>query len=134
MDTNARPYACPRCFEGRTVEELAGRVREALAAEGFGVLTEIDVQATLKKKLGIDQRPHLILGACNPSLAHRALTVEPAIGVLLPCKVTVFAGEGGATNVLAIKPAAMFALVDNPAVQPIADEVAQRLERVLAAL
>jgi uncharacterized protein (DUF302 family) len=134
MDTNERPYAYTRCFEGRTVEELAGRVREALAAEGFGVLTEIDVQATLKKKLGIDQRPYLILGACNPPLAHRALTVEPAIGVLLPCNVTVFAGDGGTTYVQAIKPAAMFALVDNPAVQPIADEVAQRLERVLAAL
>lgn len=129
-----RDYAYTRRLEGRTVEEVAGRTREALAAEGFGVLTEIDVQATLKKKLGIDGKPYLILGACNPPLAHRALEAEPPIGVLLPCNVTVFEGADGATWVQAIKPEEMFGLVGNPAVQPVAGQVARRLERVLAAI
>lgn len=129
-----RDYAHTRRFEGTTVGEVAGRVRKGLATEGFGVLTEIDVQATLKKKLGIDKRPYLVLGACNPPLAHRALEAEPAIGVLLPCNVTVFEGEDGVVYVQAIKPEAMFALVDNPSVRPIADEVDERLTRVLRAL
>lgn len=129
-----RDYAHTRRFEGRTVEEIASRAREALAAEGFGVLTEIDVQATLKKKLEIEKKPYVIFGACNPPLAHRALEAEPAIGVLLPCNVTVFEGDDGAVYVQAIKPEVMFALVANPAIRPIADEVGQRLERVLGAL
>jgi uncharacterized protein (DUF302 family) len=116
------------------VDQMAARTREALAAEGFGVLTEIDVQAILKKKLGVERRPYLILGACNPPLAHRALEAEPAIGVLLPCNVTVFEGVDGAIYVQAIKPSAMFSVVANPAVKPVADEVAQRLERMLNAL
>lgn len=127
-------YAYTKRCEGRTVDEAAAQVRQALAAEGFGVLTEIDVQATLKKKLGVDRKPYLILGACNPPLAHQALETEPAIGVFLPCNVTVFEGEDGATWVQAIKPAAMFGLVDNPAVAPVAAEVGQRLERVLSGL
>jgi uncharacterized protein (DUF302 family) len=113
---------------------VADRARQALAAEGFGVLTEIDVQATLKKKLGIDKKPYLILGACNPPLAHRALEAEPAIGVFLPCNVTVFEGEDGAVYVQAIKAEAMFALVENPSIRPIADEVGERLRRFLQAL
>ena len=129
-----KDYAYTRRFEGGSVEEIANRAREALATEGFGVLTEIDVQATLKKKLGIHKKPYLILGACNPPLAHRALEIEPAIGVLLPCNVTIFEGDDGATYVQAIKPRAMFGVVGNPVVQPIADEVAQRLERVMEAL
>ena len=129
-----RDYAHTRRFEGRTVEQVASRAREALAAEGFGVLTEIDVQATLKKKLGIDKKPYLIFGACNPPLAHRALEAEPAIGVFLPCNVTVFEGDDGAVHVQAIKPEVMFGLVANPSVQPIAEEVGRRLERVLEAL
>lgn len=127
-------YAYTRRIEGRSVDEVATRAREALAHEGFGVLTEIDVQATLKKKLGIDRKPYLILGACNPPLAHKALEAEPAIGVLLPCNVTVFAGEDGATYVQAIKPEAMFGLIDNTGVRPIAHEVDERLRRVLDAL
>jgi uncharacterized protein (DUF302 family) len=131
---NGEEYAYTRRFEGRTVDQMAARTREALAVEGFGVLTEIDVQAILKKKLGVERRPYLILGACNPPLAHRALEAEPAIGVLLPCNVTVFEGVDGATYVQAIKPSAMFSVVANPAVKPVADEVAQRLERMLNAL
>ena len=129
-----RDYAYTKRCEGRTVNEVAIQVRQALAVEGFGVLTEIDVQATLKKKLGIDRKPYLILGACNPSLAHRALEAEPALGVFLPCDVTVFEGDDGATWVQAIKPGAMFGMVDNPAIEPIAADVGQRLERVLNAL
>jgi len=127
-------YAYSRRFSGRDLEELTEQVRAGLAAEGFGVLTEIDVQATLKKKLGIEKRPYRILGACNPSLANRALDMEAAIGVLLPCNVTIFEAEDGAAWVQAIKPEALFALVNNPAVQPIADEVGERLQRVLAGL
>ena len=129
-----KDYAYTKRFESGSVEEVAGRAREALAIEGFGVLTEIDVQATLKKKLGVHKKPYLILGACNPPLAHRALEIEPAIGVLLPCNVTIFEGDDGATYVQAIKPKAMFGVVANPAVQSIADEAAQRLERMMEAL
>jgi uncharacterized protein (DUF302 family) len=127
-------YAYTKRIAGTPMESVVLRAREALAAEGFGVLTEIDVRATLKTKLGIETKPYLILGACNPPLAHRALEAEPAIGVFLPCNVTVFEGEDGATYVQAIKPEVMFGLVQNPAVQPIADEVARRLERMMAAV
>jgi uncharacterized protein (DUF302 family) len=127
-------YAHTRKLSGTTPEQAIARVKEALAKEGFGVLTEIDVQATLKKKLGVDRRPYMILGACNPSLAHKALEAEPAIGVLLPCNVDVFEGEDGGTYVQAIRPQRLFQLVANPAVQPIAEDVDARLQRVLAAL
>ncbi len=126
-----RDYAYTKRIEGSSVSAVIAHVREALAQEGFGVLTEIDVQETLKKKLGIERRPYLILGACNPPLAHRALEAEPPIGVFLPCNVDVFEGEDGAVYVQTPKPSAMFALVGNPAVQPIAAEVDAKLQRVL---
>lgn len=129
-----RDYAYTRHFVGKTVAEMDKQARDALAKEGFGVLTEIDVQATLKKKLGVERKPYLILGACNPQLANRTLEAEPAVGVLLPCNVTIFEGEDGATVVQVIKPAAMFSVVNNPNVKAIADEVGERLERVLASL
>lgn len=119
---------------GEPVEEAAGRVRAALAEEGFGVLTEIDVQATLKAKLGVDRKPYVILGACNPPLADQALQAEPPIGVLLPCNVTVFEGDDGHTYVQAINPMALFSVVEGPAVQPIAELVAEKLRRVLDSL
>jgi uncharacterized protein (DUF302 family) len=128
-----RDYALTRRVAG-SVEEVAGRVRAALAEQGFGVLTEIDVQATLEKKLDIHRRPYLILGACNPPLAHRALEAEPPVGVLLPCNVTVFEGQDGATYVQAIAPEAMFRVVANPAMGPIVQEVDGRLRRALAAV
>lgn len=111
------------------------RTREALAKEGFGVLTEIDVKATLKKKLDVDVAPYVILGACNPSLAHRALAAERDIGLLLPCNVVVYAAdEPGRTVVAALDPLEALALTGNEAVEPIAQEARSRLERALAAV
>ncbi len=106
------------------------RCREALSAEGFGVLTEIDVQATLKKKLGVDLPPYLILGACHPPSAHRALSAAPEVGVLLPCNVTVSV-EDGRTVVRAMNPRSALGILDSPAVAEVAAEVAAALERVL---
>lgn len=133
MSTYERSYAYTRAASGQ-FEDVVGRTRAALAAEGFGVLTEIDVQATLKKKLDVDRRPYLILGACNPPLAHRALEAEPPIGVFLPCNVNVFEGDDGQIYVQAVRPETMFTLIDHPGVAGIAREVGERLERVLAAI
>lgn len=115
-------------------DEAIARVTQELAKEGFGVLTEIDVAATLKKKLGIDVPPYRILGACNPQFAHRALQAEPEIGALLPCNVVVRTDAGGRTMVEVMDPAAVLGLVQRDDIAPIATEVRQRLERVLAAL
>ena len=127
-------YARTRRLEGVPPAQAIERVKAELAKEGFGVLSEIDVQATLKKKLDVDRPPYVILGACNPKLAHQALEAEPSLGVFLPCNVDVFQGEDGATYVQAVRPDVMFRLVDNPRVQPIAAEVDTRLQRMLAAL
>jgi uncharacterized protein (DUF302 family) len=127
-------YAITRELPGLGYDQAVARVTTALAAEGFGILTEIDVQATLKKKLDVDFRRYVILGACNPLLAHRALTVEPLLGVLLPCNVVVMEREGGGVTVAAFSPTTGFELVGRPEIQPIAVEVEGRLERVLAAL
>jgi uncharacterized protein (DUF302 family) len=110
------------------------RTVEALKAEGFGVLTEIDVKETFKKKLDVDFRPYKILGACNPPLAHRALTIAPEVGLLLPCNVTVSYVEDNVTDVALVDPLSMLGVVDNPELKPIADEARARLERVAAAL
>ncbi|KQW02381.1 DUF302 domain-containing protein [Streptomyces sp. Root369] len=108
-------------------------VREALAAQGFGVLTEIDVTATLKAKLGHDMEDYLILGACNPSLAHRAIEADRAIGLLLPCNVVV-RREGDHTIVQALDPNTMVTLTGLPALQPVAQEATARLDAALASL
>lgn len=113
---------------------VEGRVIEALQREGFGVLTEIDVQATLKKKLDVDFRRYSILGACNPPLAHRALTSEPHIGLLLPCNVVLQEVADGGVAVSIASPRMMFARVDNREARSVADEAEARLRRVLASL
>jgi uncharacterized protein (DUF302 family) len=108
------------------------RTREELAKEGFGVLSEIDIAAALKQKLGVDFRPYVILGACNPPLAHQALTAELDIGLLLPCNVVVYAGERDGTSVVAaMDPIEALALTGNDRIAPLAQEVKARLERVL---
>lgn len=116
-------------------EQAVDRVREELGKEGFGVLTEIDVKATLKKKLDVDFRPYIILGACNPPLAHQALSAERDIGVLLPCNVVVYAAdERGKSVVEAMDPVAALDLSGNEVIRPIAAQVRTRLEGVLAAV
>jgi uncharacterized protein (DUF302 family) len=134
MVTQTTPYGIATTVD-LPYERAVERTRQALAAEGFGVLTEIDVAATLKKKLAVDFRPYIILGACNPPLAHRALTAERDIGLLLPCNVVVYAAdEPGKSVVAAMDPVAALALTGNEQVRPVATEVRARLERVLAAV
>jgi uncharacterized protein (DUF302 family) len=115
-------------------DQAVAAVTQALAKEGFGVLTEIDVQATLKKKLGLERPPYKILGACNPQFAARALEAEPQIGALLPCNVVVRQDAAGATLVEFMDPHAVLQLVQRPEVGKIAAQVRARLERVMAAL
>lgn len=128
---DAPAYGFRKHLDSVTFEEARQRIVETLAAEGFGVLTEIDVKATLKKKLDVDHRPYVILGACNPALAKRALEIEPAIGLLLPCNVVVQESPGGGVDLMVIDPAAMFKVVVNPAVGEIATEVEAKLRRAL---
>ena len=109
------------------------QVTAVLKDQGFGILTEIDVQATLKQKLGADFRKYSILGACNPSLAHQALTSELEIGLLLPCNVIVYEDDG-ASVVAIIDPIAMLELADNPSLERVANEARARLQRVIEAL
>ncbi|CAM5295032.1 hypothetical protein SALBM217S_06813 [Streptomyces griseoloalbus] len=108
-------------------------VRRALADQGFGVLTEIDVKATLKEKLGADVEDYVILGACNPPLAHRALETDRSIGLLLPCNVVV-RRDGDRTTVQALDPTTMVTLTGLPALEPVADEATARLDAALASL
>jgi uncharacterized protein (DUF302 family) len=117
----------------RPYSEVVAQVREALSAQGFGVLTEIDVQATLREKLGEETGPYLILGACNPPLAHRALTADPSIGLLLPCNVVVRA-DGDHTLVEALDPDVMVTLTGKVELEPVATEAKQRLSAALAAV
>ena len=114
-------------------DQAIKRVTEELAKEGFGVLTDIDVAATLKKKLGLDTPPYRILGACNPQFAHKALEAEPQIGALLPCNVVV-RKSGADTIVEAMDPLAVMQLVGKPEVAKLGSQVRERLERVLASL
>lgn len=116
-------------------ERAVERVKEALAAEGFGVLCEIDVAATMKKKLDVDFRPYVILGACNPPLAYRALTAERDIGLLLPCNVIVYADDiPGRSVIAAMDPVVALEVTGNASIRPLAEDVKSRLTRALTAV
>ena len=115
-------------------DDAVETVTVELKKEGFGVLSDIDVAATLKKKLDEDMPPYRILGACNPSLAHQAVNAVPEIGLLLPCNVLVREDEAGQVHVSFMDPGAVLGLVDKPEVEPLADQVKEKLQRVLAAL
>ncbi|WP_102225237.1 DUF302 domain-containing protein [Acidimangrovimonas sediminis] len=115
-------------------DATVARVTEALKAEGFGVLTTIDVAATLKAKLGLDRPPYVILGACNPQFAHDALEAEPDIGALLPCNVVVRDEADGTVGVLFMDPAAVLGMVGNPDIERLGNEVAAKLRHVAEAL
>ena len=111
--------------------QALARTREALKAEGFGVITEIDVQRTVKEKLGEEFRPYMILGACNPPLAHQAISAEPEIGLLMPCNVCVWDNQDGTSTVAAIDVKALFQVVQNPGLADIAETVHAKLARVV---
>ena len=119
-----------RTTTAHTFDEAIEATREALGEEGFGVLTEIDVAATLKQKLGVDRSPYIILGACNPPIAHQALEAEEELGALLPCNVIVTVDDG-LTTVFAIDPAKLLAVSGNPDLGPFAEEIHHRLQRVI---
>jgi uncharacterized protein (DUF302 family) len=125
------PFGLHTRFEGPFEEALA-KVTDALKAEGFGVLTEIDLQSTLKKKLDVDFRRYKILGACNPPFALRALQESLDVGLLLPCNVVIYEEDGGATHVAAIDPLETIAALGEPALKAVAREVHAKLERVIA--
>ena len=132
MSTETGTYYYTRTVDA-SLEEAEARVRDALAEEGFGVLTEIDVQATLKKKLDVDFRPYKILGACNPPAAHRALQAEPLIGTMLPCNVILHDAGDGQTEIAAVDPVASMSAVENDALGEIATEIRDRLRRAVDA-
>lgn len=116
------------------LEAADPRVRAALAEEGFGVLTELDVEQTLRTKLGVEVGGYRVLGACNPGLAHRGLSADPDLGALLPCNVVLRANDDGGTDVLAVDPHAMMMMSDAAELAAVADEARGRLERALARL
>jgi uncharacterized protein (DUF302 family) len=134
MTTQTAPQLGLTVRLNKNFDEALTQVTAALKAEGFGVLTEIDVKETLKKKLDVDFRPYKILGACNPPLAYRALSAAPEVGLLLPCNVTVSYVEDNVTDVAIIDPLSMLGFVQHPDLEPVAEEARARLERVVAAL
>lgn len=114
--------------------EAVERTRQALKSNGFGVLTEIDMRDAMKKKLGVDFRNYVILGACNPPFAHRALSAEINLGLLLPCNVVIYENDRGRATVMVMDPAAAMSMIDNPEVAEVAAQVQALLEKVMAAI
>lgn len=112
-------------------DDAVAKITEALKTEGFGVLTEIDMQAKLKEKLGVDYKRYKILGACNPAFAYKALQAEEMIGVMLPCNIVVTDKENGTTEVAAIHPIASMMAIQNPALEPLAQEITEKIKRVM---
>jgi uncharacterized protein (DUF302 family) len=127
------PYGMHRKLAGVSFDDALDRVTTALKEEGFGVLTRIDVAETLKTKIGVDFRPYVILGACNPTLAHQALSVDDNIGLMLPCNVVVAALEDG-SEVSVVRPHAMMDIADAAEVRDVADQAQAKLERALQAI
>lgn len=126
-------YTINRLIVGTTIDEVDARTRAALAAHGFGVLTEIDVMATMKKKIGKDMDPYRILGACNPDMAWQAIGMEPRVGAMLPCNVILRQVEDG-VEISAIDPVASMAAIENDALKAVAGQVRGLLEKVVAAI
>jgi len=126
-------YSMYRTLPGVEYDEAVDRVIAALKQEGFGILTRIDVDETLKTKIGVDFRPYVILGACNPVLAHQALSADDNIGLMLPCNAVVAAVEGG-TEIAFVRPHAMMDIADVPEVRGVADQAQEKLERALQAV
>lgn len=127
------PYAFGKTVD-MSYDEAGRKVREELAKEGFGVLTEIDVKKKFAEKLQKDFRDYIILGACNPPLAYEALSREVDLGTLLPCNVVVYTRDDGKTAVMVMDPVAALSMIGNPEITEIADQVAEKMQRVLAAL
>ena len=127
-------YYQSKIFTDQSFDSIREKTESALKAEGFGILTEIDIQATMKKKLDKVYKPYLILGACNPVFADKVLQAEPNIGALLPCNVTIRETETGEIEVAIMDPSAAMAAVDNPAIEPLAGEVKEKLIRALESI
>lgn len=125
-------YTIDREIAGNSFNQVVERTRTALSEEGFGILTEIDVKATLKKKLDVEVPDYLILGACNPTMAHQAMIIEPRVGAMLPCNVIVRSAAPGSVEVSAIDPVASMSAIDNPKLKSIAGKVRNMLADVVA--
>lgn len=126
-------YGMRIVFNG-SVEEAEAAISSALMAEGFGILTRIDVAETLKKKIDVDRAPYVILGACNPKLANKGLNLEPELGLMLPCNVIVYTDEAGQTVVSIIDPAAMVGMIDNAELECLVTEARPLLQKALQAI
>lgn len=127
-------YYQSKIVQAEDIMSVRSNVEAALKTEGFGILTEIDIQATMKKKLDRDYKPYLILGACNPVFADKVLQAEPHIGTLLPCNVTIREVEEGNFEVAIMDPAVAMSMVQNPKIEPLAGEVREKLVRMLSSL
>lgn len=125
-------YYQSKIVQAEDIMSVRSNVEAALKTEGFGILTEIDIQATMKKKLDRDYKPYLILGACNPVFADKVLQAEPHIGTLLPCNVTIREVEEGNFEVAIMDPAVAMSMVENPMIEPLAGEVREKLVRMLS--